>query len=208
MTTQDSGAMRPGRAAGLVLIGIAVIAAVLGVITLIEDGDGGNGGGAQPPATTTTANPPGGTAPPGTGTPPPPGTAPGTGTNPPPGPPTTGQPPANPPTQGPPQPQPPAPNPREVPVRVLNNSKVSGLAARAAEDFRADGWTVAETGNYSEGQGVLPTSTAYFRPGTAEESAARALAAKFNLQVAARFPGIASFDDGVIVIVTRDYGSK
>jgi hypothetical protein len=201
MTTQDPGAMRTGRAVGLVLIGIAVIAAVLGVITLIE-GDDPPGGGAQPPATTTT-NPPGG-QPSGSATPPPP---PGTGTNPPPVPPTTGQPPATTQTQPQPPPQPPAPDPRGVPVRIFNNSKVEGLAARAKQDFEGAGWQVTETGNFPENRGRLATSTAFFRSGT-EEAAARALADRFNLRVEPGSGQIADFQPGVIVIVTQDYGSK
>ena len=57
-----------------------------------------------------------------------------------------------------------------APVRVYNNSTITGLAARAAEDFRADGWQVAQVANYPSG--VIATSTVYYRPGTAEQSAA------------------------------------
>src|SRR6266545_4989562 len=74
----------------------------------------------------------------------------------------------------------------------------------SARDFRNDGWNVVEVGNYS--QGIIPTSTAYFRPGTEEEAAARALAGKFNLRAEARFPGIANSSPGVIVMITNDYG--
>ena len=59
------------------------------------------------------------------------------------------------------------------PVRVYNNSTVTGLAARAANDFRADGWQVGQVANYSSGN--IPTSTVYYRPGTAEQSAATVL---------------------------------
>jgi hypothetical protein len=91
-------------------------------------------------------------------------------------------------------------------VRVLNNGTVTGLAAQAARDFRNDGWNVVEVGNYS--QGIIPTSTAYFRQGTDEEAAARALAGRFNLRAEARFPGIANSSPGVIVMITNDYGGK
>ena len=52
------------------------------------------------------------------------------------------------------------------PVRVYNNSTITGLATRAASEFRADGWQVGQVANYSAG--VIPTSTVYYRPGTAE----------------------------------------
>jgi hypothetical protein len=91
-------------------------------------------------------------------------------------------------------------------VRVFNNGTVTGLAAQAARDFRDDGWNVVEVGNYS--QGIIPTTTAYFRPGTNEEAAARAMAGKFNMRAEARFPGIAGSSPGVIVMITNDYGGK
>ena len=100
----------------------------------------------------------------------------------------------------------PAPNPRTVPVRVFNNAKVADLGARAANDIRADGWNVVEVGNYS--QGAVPTTTAYFRPGTEEESAARALAAKFTMRAEPRVAGIQDAAAGVIVMITNDYASK
>jgi hypothetical protein len=93
-----------------------------------------------------------------------------------------------------------------VPVRVFNNGTIPKLAAKAASDFRADGWNVVEVGNYS--QGIIPTSTAYFRPGTTEEPAAAELARKFGMRAEPRFAGIADASPGVIVMVTNDYGGK
>ncbi len=193
----EPGSTRPGRAAGLVLIGIAVIAAVLGVITLI-DGETSNPPSGAPPSS---SQPPGGTQsqPPGSS-----GQQPPPQNSQPPG--SSSQPPATTTAAPPPPQQPPPPDPRRVPVRVLNNGTVTGLAAQAARDFRNDGWNVVEVGNYS--QGIIPTSTAYFRPGTEEEAAARALAGKFNLRAEARFPGIANSSPGVIVMITNDYGGK
>jgi hypothetical protein len=92
---------------------------------------------------------------------------------------------------------------KQVPVRVYNNSNVERLAAQAAEDLRSRGWNVAASGNYSEGR--LYHSTVYFRPGTAEEPAARAIGEEFGMRVAPRFEGIADASGGVIVIVTKDY---
>jgi hypothetical protein len=91
-----------------------------------------------------------------------------------------------------------------VPVRVYNNSTISGLAARAAEDFRRAGWPIDEVGNYPHG--VIPTTTVYYRPGTDEEAPARALGTRFGMRVNPRFEGLQSATPGVIVIVTNDYG--
>lgn len=92
---------------------------------------------------------------------------------------------------------------KAVSVRVYNNSTVKGLAGRAAEDLRAEGWNVVETGNYSGGR--IYTTTAYYRPGTGEQAAAEAIGAEFGMRVAPRFAGIADSSPGVIVIVTKDY---
>jgi hypothetical protein len=89
-----------------------------------------------------------------------------------------------------------------VPLRVYNNSTVQGLAARAAEGFRSAGWTVSEVGGY---QGRLLESAAYYRPGTDEEAAAKALATEFGLVAKPRFAEIQGAQPGVIVIVIRDY---
>jgi hypothetical protein len=88
-------------------------------------------------------------------------------------------------------------------VRVYNNSTIRGLAARAARDLRAAGWTVVEIGNYADG--IIPTSTAYYQEGTDQKAAAEALGAEFGMRVEPRFPGIANASPGVIVIVTNDY---
>ncbi|MBW0122858.1 LytR C-terminal domain-containing protein [Pseudonocardia oceani] len=89
-----------------------------------------------------------------------------------------------------------------MPLRVYNNSTIPGLAARAAADFEAAGWTVADTGGYN---GLIPTSTVYYRAGTAERDAAEFLGSAFGLRVEERFEGIQSSSPGVIVILTKDY---
>ncbi len=93
-----------------------------------------------------------------------------------------------------------------TPVRVYNNSTITGLAARAANDFRADGWQVAQVSNYP--QGIIATSTVYFRPGTSEQSAASSLGRQFGLRVEPRFAGIDDATPGLIVIVTNDYQKR
>jgi type IV secretory pathway VirB10-like protein len=90
-------------------------------------------------------------------------------------------------------------------VRVYNNSTIRGLAARAAEDLTAAGWTVVEVGNYA--QGAIPTTTAYYQEGIDQRDDAEALGAEFGMRVEPRFPGIANAGSGLIVIVTNDYVS-
>ncbi len=65
-----------------------------------------------------------------------------------------------------------------LPVTILNNSPVNGLAARVATVLAASGWPIAALLNYSETQ--VPATTAFFTPGNAtEEAAARAMVAQF-----------------------------
>jgi len=198
MTTPDPGSSRPGRIAGVALLGLAGVALVIGLITALGgNGDGradGGKGGEQPSSRTTVITGPSSGAP-GTSAGPPPSStkpsAPATTTT------TTGQ---TVPPDGNGEPA------KSVPVRVLNNSTIKGLAAKAAADLKADGWNVSSTGNYSAG--VIPTTTVYYRPGTEEEAAARAIGAAFGMRVEARFDGIKDASPGVIVIVTNDYGDK
>lgn len=69
-------------------------------------------------------------------------------------------------------------SPVVLPVTVLNNSPVDGLAARVAAVLEANGWPIAQLLNYSETQ--VPATTAFFTPGiAAEEAAARAMVAQF-----------------------------
>ncbi|WP_433290106.1 LytR C-terminal domain-containing protein [Pseudonocardia sp. CA-142604] len=93
-----------------------------------------------------------------------------------------------------------------APVRVYNNSTITGLAARAAADFRNAGWQVEEVGNYPSG--IIPTSTVYYRPGTSEQQAAQALADQFSLRVEPRFSGLDEASPGLIVIATNDYQGR
>ncbi|PXY31021.1 LytR C-terminal domain-containing protein [Prauserella muralis] len=220
------GLSRPMRAAGLGLLAVAVIAAVIGGITLATgNGDGDQNASPTPTGTAQPTQGPGGTTEPSATSSP--------------GSPTNGQP-SSPgsPTRSPGGTGTPAPGQGDgtgdgngngdagdgqagdgdgdgangqdqqasakwVAVRVYNNSTIKGLASEAAEDFRSQGWNVVDVSNYSSG--VIPTSTAYFRPGTAEETAARSLAGMFGLRAEPRFEGIADSSAGVIVIVTKDY---
>ena len=199
-----SGMSRPMKAAGVALIGVAIVAAVIGGITALGGGDGSNEAGPSgtptqpgtssvPSSTSSSASSPASpstSANPSSPTPPPPAT-------PPPGQPTS---------PGPGQPggdQ--QASSKWVTVRVFNNSTIKGLADRAAEDFRGSGWNVNEVSNYS--QGIIPTTTAFYRPGTDEEAAAKQLAQEFGIKAEPRFEGIQSASPGVIVIVTKEYQS-
>ncbi|MFD4292162.1 LytR C-terminal domain-containing protein [Rhodococcus sp. NPDC058505] len=88
-----------------------------------------------------------------------------------------------------------------VPVRVFNNSTVSGLAAQTAGTLESEGWTVAETGNYSSGN-VAKTTAYYSANSAAERQAAQQIAADLGITAEQRFGGIATASPGVIVIVT------
>ena len=87
-----------------------------------------------------------------------------------------------------------------VPVTVLNNSRYAGLADRAAAEFRAAGWPVADTGNF---RGRIPSTTVYYEPG--QEAVAREFARRFDAVVRVR-PRFATLPArGLVVVVTRDY---
>ncbi|KOX33936.1 hypothetical protein ADK67_04915 [Saccharothrix sp. NRRL B-16348] len=200
---QPTGPAHPARAAGYALLGVAVIALVIGLVSLFTGGPDDNPPAAQstPPSATsgtsdgseTSSAPTEPTAPSSSSsseTSPPAGTtAPTTSANP--GGTTTDTPP------------PPVTTTPKVPVRVYNNSTTQGLATRASDDVVRAGWEVAEKGNYS--QGTIWTTTVYFRPGTDEEASARELARILNARVEPRFDGIQSAQPGIIVIVTNDY---
>ena len=89
---------------------------------------------------------------------------------------------------------------KAVPVRVLNNSTVSGLAAQTANQLTAEGWDIAETGNYPGG--VVPATTVYYGDSPDEQAAAQQIAGTLGVSAQPRFSGIASSQPGVIVIVT------
>jgi len=119
---------------------------------------------------------------------------------------TPAAPPATAPAQVPPAAAPPspaaAPPSLVVPVLVLNNSRITGLADRAARDLEAGGWPVRETGNSG---GRIRATTVYYPPG--QEDSARELARRFPkvLRVLPRLPNLPG--EGLTLVVTRDYVS-
>lgn len=90
----------------------------------------------------------------------------------------------------------------KLPLLVLNNSRVNGLATRAASDFRAGGWPVRGTGNF---RGRVALTTVYYEPG--QEASARRLMREFPKvrRMSPRFAGLPG--RGLTVVVTRDWTS-
>jgi hypothetical protein len=90
--------------------------------------------------------------------------------------------------------------PVRVPVTVLNNSRISKLAARGAQRFAAGGWPVAQVGNF---RGRIPVTTVYYDPGL--EAAARQFAGAFDgvVRVRPRFEGLPA--RGIVVVLTREF---
>jgi hypothetical protein len=183
----------------MALLGLAAIALIIGLFTVFDNGDDGDD--ALPPPTTSSSRPDSSTEqPPSSSTTAPPSSTTSGGT------PTTTSKPGGPDSSAPTPP--PGGDGNGEPgktqqVRVYNNSTISGLAAQAADDLRAVGWTVVETANYP--YGTIPTTSVYYRPGTAEEEAAEDIADDFGMRAEKRFAGINGFPPGVIVIVTNDY---
>jgi hypothetical protein len=193
------------KAAGVALIGVAIIAAVIGGVSALSGGTGSNEAG--PSGTATSPGPSGGPSSP-PASPPTSPSAPSTSTSASSAPSSPSSPPGQTASGQPGQPGQPGDQQASnkwVTVRVFNNSLIKDLAQRAAADFRGAGWNVNEVGNYS--QGIIPTTTAFYRPGTDEEAAAKQLAQEFGIKADVRFPGIESASPGVIVIVTKEYQS-
>lgn len=92
------------------------------------------------------------------------------------------------------------PRVQKLPVTVLNNSRRTGLAARAAGQLSGGGWPIRSVGNFT---GRIPVSTAYYAPG--QESVARALARQFPAiqRVLPRFSGLPG--SGLTLVVTREW---
>ncbi|MEV5648384.1 LytR C-terminal domain-containing protein [Nocardia sp. NPDC052254] len=89
---------------------------------------------------------------------------------------------------------------KTIPVRVLNNSTVSGLAAQTGNQLTSAGFDVTETGNYPGG--VITKTTVYYGNSPQEKETAQAIAKELGISAEPRFAGIADSGPGVIVIVT------
>jgi hypothetical protein len=92
-----------------------------------------------------------------------------------------------------------------VPLIVLNNTTVSGLAKQAAQRFESGGWTVTHFDNY---QNTIISTCAYYDPNDATaRSAAEALQQQFPTikRVEPKFPELPS--GPVVVVLTVDYST-
>jgi hypothetical protein len=89
---------------------------------------------------------------------------------------------------------------RAVPVRVLNNSLVAGLAARTATELGASGWTIEEVGNFAGG--TLAKTTVFYGNSPGEREAAQAIAAEIGGTAEPRGGASDTGSPGVTVVVT------
>lgn len=88
----------------------------------------------------------------------------------------------------------------KLPLDVLNDSRITGLAARATAQFQSGGWSVATTGNF-KGTDV-PETTVFYPDGG--KAAADQLAAQFGIQRVLPAPsGLSSSD--LTVALARDW---
>ncbi|MEO6204266.1 MAG: LytR C-terminal domain-containing protein [Mycobacteriales bacterium] len=85
-------------------------------------------------------------------------------------------------------------------ITVLNNSRITGLADRAATRFRAGGWPVKDTGNFT---GKVNDTTVYYAPG--QLASAERLQSSFSglVRVRPRFSTLPG--TGLTVVLTKDY---
>jgi cytoskeletal protein RodZ len=102
-----------------------------------------------------------------------------------------------------PSPSPSATASARPPVDVLNDSRVTHLAADSAAEFRAGGWVVATIGNYSSETDV-PETTLFYPDG--EKAAARAFADQFGIgRVLPASSGISGTH--LSVVLARDWAA-
>jgi hypothetical protein len=100
----------------------------------------------------------------------------------------------------------PPPTPQTVPklpLVVLNNTTITGLAAQAAERFRTGGWPVTSVGNL---QNVIISTCAYYDPSVPDARAsARELQREYPTikRVEPKFPELPP--GPIVVVLTPDY---
>lgn len=90
---------------------------------------------------------------------------------------------------------------KTIPVRVLNNSTIAGLAGRTSSRLTANGWNVTATGNYSSG--VLSKTTVFYE-NSREQAAAQAIADLLGGRIEPRGAGLGGSAPGIVVIVTGE----
>jgi len=94
---------------------------------------------------------------------------------------------------------------KSVPLIVLNNTTIAGLASRAATEFESGGWTVTKSDNY---QNEILSTCAYYDPSDPHaKAAADALQAQYPAikRVKPKFPELPS--GPVVVVLTPDYSA-
>jgi hypothetical protein len=95
---------------------------------------------------------------------------------------------------------------KSVPLIVLNNTTVNGLAAQAAQRFESGGWTVTRYGNLTND--ILSTCAYYDPTNPQAQAAAEALQAQFPTikRVEPKFVGLP--DGPVVVVLTPGYSAS
>jgi hypothetical protein len=88
----------------------------------------------------------------------------------------------------------------KIPVTVLNNSRRTGLAHRAAAQLHAGGWPIRLVGNF---RGRIAESTVYYAAGQARVAAALAHQFPAVRRVLPRFSGLPG--SGLTLVVTREW---
>ena len=87
-----------------------------------------------------------------------------------------------------------------TPVLVINNSRIDGLAERAAAYFEREGWPVRDIGS---SRGKIRATTIYYPPG--QEAMAREFARRFP-EIQRVLPRLENLPgSGLTVVVTRDF---
>ncbi len=93
----------------------------------------------------------------------------------------------------------------KLPLVVLNDTTISGLAKQAADTFQAGGWSVAQVGNL---QNDILSTCAYYDPSaTGARASAELLRHQFPAikRVVPKFPELPS--GPIVVVLTPDYPS-
>ncbi|MET7770742.1 LytR C-terminal domain-containing protein [Nocardia sp. NPDC005366] len=88
---------------------------------------------------------------------------------------------------------------RAVPIRVLNNSLVAGLASRTAGQLQADGWTNVSSGNYAGGN--IAKTTVYYGNSPGEREAAMEVARALGATAEPKSSDVGDSGAGVVVIL-------
>jgi hypothetical protein len=94
---------------------------------------------------------------------------------------------------------------KDVPLIVLNNTTIKGLASDAARRFEDGGWKVTDSGNLTNE--IVSTCAYYDETDPKAKSAAEALQAQYPVikRVKPKFPELP--DGPVVVVLTPDYAA-